>query len=148
MKTISFFIEGQAVPKGRPRFFRRGQFIGTYTPTATRSWEQFVQFQALQYKPGNNPPDCPVELHAIFTFERPKSLPKRVTYHVKKPDADNVLKAVSDALEGMFYKNDNQIFKLSVSKRYQVFGEKDPVGVQVTLIYHNDTSEKSRKGIA
>jgi Holliday junction resolvase RusA-like endonuclease len=115
--------------------------MGTYTPTATRSWEQFVQFQALEHAP-KYLPECPVELHAIFTFERPKSLPKKVTYHIKKPDADNVLKAVSDALEGIFYKNDNQIFKLSTSKRYQALVDQDPVGVQVELIYHDEKKEE------
>ena len=39
-------------------------------------------------------------------------------YHTKKPDSDNLLKTVKDALEGTFYKNDSQICKVNMEKVY------------------------------
>lgn len=135
MQTISFFIAGQAVPKGRPRFFNRGKFFGTYTPGKTRMWEQFVQFQAVKHKP-KDLPECPIEMQLIFTLPRPKSLPKKVTHHTKKPDADNLAKCIKDALEGIFFKNDSQVFSLCVNKRYAARNEE--MGVGITLNYFGD----------
>jgi Holliday junction resolvase RusA-like endonuclease len=39
-----------------------------------------------------------------------------------KPDADNVLKAILDACNGVVYLDDKQVVKLSMMKRY---GERD-----------------------
>ena len=59
-----------------------------------------------------------VSVDLVFTFPRPKSLPKKVTHHIKKPDVDNLAKAVLDALNGIIYRDDSQVNKLSVSKLY------------------------------
>ena len=37
---------------------------------------------------------------------------------MKKPDADNIAKAILDSLNGLAYKDDNQIVDLSVKKEY------------------------------
>ena len=77
----------------------------------------------------NGPPlVCEHELKCFltFTYERPKShftskgklrsgIPLK---HVYKPDADNLAKFVLDALNGTFYKDDSQIYQLTVVKRY------------------------------
>ena len=36
----------------------------------------------------------------------------------KKPDVDNLIKIIMDALSGVIYKDDKQIIKMSVEKRY------------------------------
>ena len=33
---IQFYIEGVPVPQGRPKFFRRGSFVGVYDPPASK----------------------------------------------------------------------------------------------------------------
>jgi Holliday junction resolvase RusA-like endonuclease len=38
--------------------------------------------------------------------------------HCKRPDADNLFKAVTDALEGVFFLNDSQIFSAQLTKIY------------------------------
>jgi Holliday junction resolvase RusA-like endonuclease len=38
--------------------------------------------------------------------------------HIKKPDADNVAKAVLDALNGLAFEDDSRIYVLNVAKRY------------------------------
>lgn len=38
--------------------------------------------------------------------------------HTQKPDCDNIAKLVMDALNGVAYKDDSQIFKVNVSKRW------------------------------
>ena len=51
--NLSFIIWETPVAKGRPRFYNRGKFIGTYTPTKTRSFENLVATEAIRYKPVN-----------------------------------------------------------------------------------------------
>ena len=36
----------------------------------------------------------------------------------KKPDADNIMKAVADALNGIAYKDDSQIVNVTIAKWY------------------------------
>ena len=46
----------------------------------------------------------------------------------KKPDLDNVAKIVCDALNGVAYKDDAQVVKLTVHKRYS---ERPEVAVEI-----------------
>ena len=68
-----------------------------------------------------------IEIHAYY--EIPKSASrKRVLDMVsdrerptKKPDGDNIAKAVCDALNGVAYKDDSQVVDLTVRKYYSKF---------------------------
>jgi Holliday junction resolvase RusA-like endonuclease len=95
MTTIEFTIEGNAVAKGRPRSTKRGI---TYTPEKTRTYEDYVRSVASQYAP-KELLKCALEMELHFFLQRPKSLPKRVVHHVKKPDCDNLEKSIMDSLE-------------------------------------------------
>jgi Holliday junction resolvase RusA-like endonuclease len=53
---------------------------------------------------------------------RPKSH-KNTKYHTKKPDLDNLDKALWDSLEGLFFVGDQQICMGVHTKRYINFGE-------------------------
>ena len=117
MAEIKFKIIGKPIPKGRPRFFRAGAHVGTYTPTKTRKWEEFVRFQAVQYRP-KKLWEGPISMALTFMMPRPKSLPKKVVYHIKKPDLDNLAKSIKDALQGIIYKTDSQIIILNLEKKY------------------------------
>lgn len=129
MTEINFFIEGIPVGKGRPRFFRRGDFVGTYTPSKTVNWEELVRWQCRKYRPAT-PPLGPVMVYLNFHMPRPKSLPKKVTFHIKRPDVDNLTKAVLDGMLGSFYKDDSQIFFLGTGKIYTT----ERAGVEVRFL--------------
>ena len=64
-----------------------------------------------------------------FMMPRPKSLPKKFVYHIKKPDLDNLGKSVKDALQGIIYKADSQIMILLLEKQYTL----DEYGVAVRM---------------
>ncbi len=117
MDKLQFKIIGEPVAKGRPRFFRTPKYVGTYTPKNTRQWEEFVRHQALKYRP-EVLWEGPIMMTLGFMMPRPKSMPKKVIYHTKKPDVDNLAKSIKDALQGIIYKTDSQIISLTVSKRY------------------------------
>ncbi|MDI9559696.1 MAG: RusA family crossover junction endodeoxyribonuclease, partial [Pseudomonadota bacterium] len=57
-------------------------------------------------------------LECEFIFARPKTLPKKVVDHTKKPDLDNLLKALKDAMTGIVWHDDAQIVSLSARKDY------------------------------
>lgn len=114
-----FVVYGSPVAQGRPRFFRRGNFVGAYDPDKSRDWKRTVMAQALEQLGGQAEiHDGPLTLKLFFHLPRPKSLPKKVQHHIKKPDADNLAKAIKDALRGVVYRDDSQIVALEVRKAY------------------------------
>jgi Holliday junction resolvase RusA-like endonuclease len=107
--------------------------VTMYDPKASKDWKADVRKQGEQY--AHLPPvkvpftDIALKMELIFYMPRPKSLPKKVKHHMKKPDCDNLAKAVKDGLEGVFYKNDSQICDLRIKK---VYCEEHP-GVRVKI---------------
>lgn len=123
---IEFTVPGQPVPKGRPKFARRGSFVQAYTPEKTASYENLVKVHAAQAMQGTAPMSGPLALMLTLFVQIPKSTTKRDrarisagTFHpTKKPDLDNVLKAVTDAMNGIVYEDDAQIVRITTMKRY------------------------------
>jgi len=125
---VSLTVYGHPVPKARARTVRtkKGKSI-SFTPEQTASWEDSIRAQALQSRPGQLL-DGPLALEATFYLLRPKSRPKKEIYPDRKPDLDNLVKSVKDALEGVIYTNDSRIVDEVVRKRYD-----DPPRVEITI---------------
>ena len=72
-----------------------------------------------------------IRLRLIAYFPVPKSYSKKkrnecVTGLVKptvKPDIDNVVKAALDAMNGVVYADDKQVFEVTVTKQYTERGD-------------------------
>ncbi len=115
-------IPGTPVAKGRPRI---GKY-GTYTPKKTAMFESYAGYcWAAEY--GHlKPIESPLDVSIVFYMPIPKSITKKAkeaieqgkTKHIKKPDLDNMAKAVLDALNGLAYKDDSQIVSLTLYKTY------------------------------
>lgn len=116
MKKIELKIYGNPKAQARPRFFRRGNFVGTYEPKDSKGWKESIQLQAIAQKVEFLQGALSMSLH--FFFMKPKSMPKKIYYHVKKPDLDNCVKACKDALKGICYRDDSQIVRLIAEKEY------------------------------
>lgn len=133
---IEITIPGEVVAKGRPRFSRQGGAVRTHTPTKTLNYERVVKMYALQQKPKDILVDA-IEVSVCIHRVPPKSWSKvrqekAIAGEIKpvtKPDVDNYAKAVLDALNGIIFKDDNQIVKLTVSKQYS---EEAKAVVQIT----------------
>ena len=128
---IEFTISCAAIGKGRPRVTRHG----TYTPQKTRDYEQLVRlcFQRSRCAPVTDRGRAlGATLTAIFRVPDSCSAKKKRELmgkpYTKKPDADNLAKAILDALNGVAYPDDAQIVKLTVRKRD---GETDMVHVLI-----------------
>ena len=122
---IFFTIVGIPVAKGRPKFFKRGAFMGTYTPEKTRDYADSVISQALPYKPFR-PIDSPIRVELKFYFPVPQSAPKKLKLMAdseevpvaKKPDLDNLVKAILDPLNTVFWVDDKLIVALQAVKLF------------------------------
>lgn len=123
---ITVRVPGQPVGKGRPRFSSRGGAVRAFTPAKTVSYENLIAIKGEEAMDGKSLVEGPVQITVFATFQIPKSWSKKrrtaagsnFEYHTSKPDADNILKAVGDALNGIVWKDDSQIAWLSASKVY------------------------------
>ena len=110
-------VYGVPVPKGRPKVAMRGKFPIVYTPKETREAEDDFLAQVIKLKP-DTPLEGPLKACIKFYKIKPKSYPKNVIYWTKKPDLDNLIKLVLDAMNNVFFKDDSQIIELTSSKEY------------------------------
>ena len=108
MILATFTVPGQPEGKGRPRCSVIGGKPRMRTPTKTRQYEARIATAAAFAWAGRPPLDVPVSVEVRAVKSRPKSRPKSVpldawktnqrAWRGAKPDADNVAKAVLDAL--------------------------------------------------
>lgn len=116
------FIEGAPVAQGRPRFTTRGGYARAYDPPKSKEWKEEVARQIKLSLPSPYPlfKEGPLVVNLDFYMPKPKSLPKKVIDHVKKPDLDNLGKAIKDAMNGLVYKDDSQVVHLIIRKMYAI----------------------------
>ena len=128
---IELTIPGKPVAQGRPRFYRRGNFVVATDPKASKVYKADIQYLAQKHKENNNISellDGPLGLDVMAYFPCPKSRwrktkPRTEEHHAKRPDADNVAKSIKDGLTGVFYHDDSQISELIIRKRIAAQGE-------------------------
>lgn len=119
MPEIKFTIQGIPQGKGRPRFSSRGGFARTYTPEKTVAAEESIRLQSIKHRPAD-PLECSIMLDLVFCMPTLKSMSKKaralavasMQSHTKRPDIDNLVKLVMDALNGWFWLDDAQISEL------------------------------------
>ena len=119
---VTFIVEGEPQGKGRHRTTKTGH---TYTPQQTVLYENWIKTCYLS-RVGEITLEGAIRATVDAYYTIPKSKSKKVKTLMemglirpqKKPDADNVLKAVADSLNGIAYKDDAQIVDVSVRKYY------------------------------
>lgn len=124
--VVEFSVPGTPVGKGRPRFARRGGFVTAYTPEKTASYENLVKMVASHAMLGRHPIEGPVSLDLTLLVTPPASWSKKKidaaiggnVLPTSKPDIDNVLKAICDAMNGVVFCDDKQVCNARVEKRY------------------------------
>jgi Holliday junction resolvase RusA-like endonuclease len=128
MLELAFLtIDGEPVAKGRPRFRVIRKFVQTYTPAKTKKAEQHIR-EEIKKQFVRKPFTLPLVVELDFFFSIPKSYTKKQRqyiednyyYHTHKPDCDNLAKLVLDAMNGLVYEDDKQVFGLMITKRYAI----------------------------
>ena len=127
---VTFMVEGTPVPKGRPRFARRGKFVSTYSPKTTVDYETKVSEAAKVAMGVTEPLETPVAAYIYITLPIPASYSKKRTQAclsgqerpTKKSDIDNYCKAVFDGMNGIVFADDSQVVSLHATKVYGTIG--------------------------
>jgi len=146
--SLRLFIPGAPVAKERPKAKvitpkGRRPFPQFYTPEATVVWEDHVgdtartQLAGLQAEGDGEDFLLPLVGYRFitvmrFNLHKPVSYPARITHHTRKPDRDNLEKAVLDGLvKGRIISDDNAVTDGYSCKRYVTPGH--PEGVEIDL---------------
>jgi Holliday junction resolvase RusA-like endonuclease len=112
-------------PKERPRATIIGGHARIFTPKTTEAYEDAIRAAWIRAN-GEKPEEGPLRARIYFGLPIPKSETKankllmlhRKKFPTKKPDLDNLAKAVLDALNGVAYKDDCQIVTMLSKKSY------------------------------
>lgn len=129
MEPLTVRVHGEPKGQPRPRAFAMKGKARMYDPGTAEGWKASVA-HAITTARGDQPPmDGAVCLRATFIMPRPKYLLKRSSPpgrlpHTSKPDADNLLKAVMDAMTQIgVWRDDAQVSETLVLKRYAAISE-------------------------
>jgi len=122
---VTFEVEGDPVPKSRPRFARRGNFVQTYTDAKTIDYETHVAMKARQAIGASEPLQGALTVFLYLRYTIPASYSKkrkeaclRGVEYPKRIDLDNVYKSITDAMNGIVYIDDSQIVEAHITKVY------------------------------
>lgn len=130
MNRIAFFAPGDPKGQPRPRAFAMKGRVRVYDPGTAEGWKSAI---AIALRGSYSAPPTftgPVSCTLRFTMPRPRAhhrgsirtqelKPAAPMFHVGKPDADNLAKAVLDALTTLgVWKDDNQVARLMIVKHY------------------------------
>lgn len=125
---IELIVYGNPVAQGRPRFSRQGGFVKAYDPIQSKSYKQLIrlELQPLLSDPDFTPIDRVCRLKLTVYRAMPKSFSKKNREEASlgyirpttKPDTDNYVKGVLDALNGTVLKDDSVVCEIFAWKFY------------------------------
>ena len=132
--TYEFEVIGDIVGKERPRVNTYTNMV--YTPTRTKDYEKLIQQYFLIKYPNHEMLTNRISVEIIAYMKIPKNTSKKkekemldgIISPTKKPDIDNIAKSILDALNKFVFKDDNQVSKITVEKKY---GQVEKVYVKI-----------------
>lgn len=117
-------------------------WVQNYTDAKTVAWEEKVATEARAQIASVETPDggdftLPftgrIMIALRFNLHRPVSYPKSIEHHLKRPDVDNLAKAVLDGLQNaQIMTEDNLVTDLTIAKRYESDGHPEGVEIDIT----------------
>lgn len=133
---LALEIPGEPCAKARHRTTRSGH---AYNPKSNVNYETLVKELFHVAYPDHRPLDVPVKMliEAYFTIPASWSKKKRqqalggAIRPTKRPDWDNLGKLVSDALNGLAYRDDAQIVEATAAKYYS---DRPRVEIEITEV--------------
>lgn len=122
---IKFTVYGEPVAQGRPRASTVNGHVRMYDPKKSRDYKHYVRLAASQHKPKElltGPLKMKVKVFRptlkSFSKKKKKQAEEGTLRPTTKPDVDNYVKAIKDALNSVIWKDDSQVVDLQVSKFY------------------------------
>ena len=121
---LVFEVPGKVRGKGRPRFTRRGNFVSTYTDDKTAAYEKLIQASYLKHTSYISQKSVRISMYICFAPNKSDTKKNRIIkllnklWPNKKPDVDNVIKVVLDALNKIAYADDTQVNEVHVLRHF------------------------------
>jgi Holliday junction resolvase RusA-like endonuclease len=121
-RLMFFTVHGEPIAKGRPRLSK----FGTYTPEKTVNYENWVKCCFIGQVKEHALLEGPLAIHIKFYIKISESLSRKKQdlmlrgeiRPIKKPDTDNLIKAITDPLNNLAYKDDSQLVEMHAQKLY------------------------------
>lgn len=124
--------------QGRPRF---SKYSGAYKSKKDIEYENLIKECFLKEAKDFEPSKRPVSILIAANYKPAKSTPKYVVDEVtygdfdyvpqSKPDIDNIAKSVLDALNGVAYIDDKQVYSLTCDKFFDTTSNTDYLIVDI-----------------
>ncbi len=139
--TIEFTVHGPPKGKARPRVCRINGKSVAFTPQSTLEYEKLVRENYRAVTNFQFDKNIPLKIEIFAFFPTPKSCSKKLksamtlgqVLPIKKPDCDNIIKIILDALNGVAYHDDAQVSKIHFEK---IYAEKPCVKVKITNLFN------------
>lgn len=136
-KEVRFVVLGEPQGKARPGFNTHTGHA--FTPEKTVNYETLVQWEYVRQCAYKFPDDAMLDMRIKAYYAVPKSDSKKLRARklagqvrpTKKPDMDNVIKIIADALNTVAYRDDTQIVDCQCRKFYS---EEPRVEVTIRLV--------------
>lgn len=140
--SLHFTVFGKPAQMGSKKAFVRGgrAIITDDNSDKRKQWANAVSSQAAEAMGGMQLVHGAVDLDVAFWFARPKShfgtgknssrlkesAPDR---HIQTPDLDKLLRCLCDALTGVVYRDDSQVFRVTCQRCWTCGQEKCDVSL-------------------
>lgn len=126
LSSYSFTLNIEPKAQPRVRAFAFNGKARVFQPKSAAEWKGIVKLMVVEQlrEQGGDIvpwPSDPVRLRVCFNFAMPKSywLKTRVKlgeWHTKRPDLDNLLKALLDACHGVLWVDDTHVASIEATK--------------------------------
>jgi Holliday junction resolvase RusA-like endonuclease len=124
---VTFHVPGAVVGKMRARIGKVGSHARMFTPEKTVNYEVSVRYQAADAMLCHPLFEGPVQVNLLIGVQIPASWSKKkqaqalagTVLPTSKPDLDNSIKSVFDAMNGVVYRDDAQVVTTVTKKRYR-----------------------------
>ena len=128
VRRILMTLYGNPVAQGRPRFSRQGGFVKAYDPIKSKAYKALIrlELQPLLAKPGFRQFKNPCRVHLLicraipsgFSQKKRKEAIEAKIRPTTRPDTDNYIKGILDALNGTVLKDDSIVCEINAGKIY------------------------------
>lgn len=131
-KSFSFIVPGEVRGQGRPRTAIRGGYASIYDSPEDKANKHNIQLYAAEAmtsaEHGNliSSPKTGISVEILCYVKVPETMSKKrkeMAYRgeirpLRKPDLDNVMKAVLDACNGVVWRDDKEVTKALICRYY------------------------------
>lgn len=130
-KPACIVVPGEPVPQGRPRFARRAGYVQAYDPKRSKDYKSrilsyvWMGLKSRAYTPFTSS-SAPLAVSIAIYRGIPQSWSRKkkeaavqgLVRPVSRPDTDNYVKIVLDALNKVLWKDDSAVVSLHAEKWY------------------------------